>query len=128
MTEFLNEIWPYIEIYGPFPFAIISGALLWSINPYLWNCANLSLMQQYYNTNGSLSGYKKPTHSIAGFSEIKYAFIPFSSFDPKLNELNPFKNQLNNLKTYRKVYKLMFPILFFVLVSSILINSYLIKS
>lgn len=107
----LREIWPYVEVVGPAVLALLIGISFFSLNVYLRSCSTLRAMEKYLDRNNTLSGFiEKPVPSI-GLFDLFYAFKPISKLKKAHLQHPEFKSYVDGIKGFRKIYRIVFPLL-----------------
>ena len=118
----LHEIWPYVEKIGVPILAFITGVSFFSLNSYWRTCANLRQLEKYIVANKSVKGYSKKSLPSVGLFDIIYSFKPISKFQAEFLDYKIFQELLNTIITFRKFYKIAFPIIIILAIIGITIN------
>lgn len=122
----LGEIWPYIEKAGPVILAFAFGISFMSLNIYLQSCCQLRAMEKHLKRKNTLDGYTEEHLPTVGLFDIVYGFKPISKFNKEHLEYPQFKDMLTGIIGFRKMYRIVFPLLIGLAVIGISINEYVI--
>jgi len=106
----MNDIWlQYRQII--FPVVFYSFGVLWfSLNFYIWQCYKMRKYKDQIDKKGSIIE-EEISFPFRNFATITYLFSSIPS-ESKYYKFDKFKSQVNRIKSYRKFYKIAFPIYF----------------
>lgn len=122
----LREIWPYVETAGPVILAFALGIPFLSLNIYLHTCSLLRAMEKHLNRKHTLEGYTEEQHPVTGLFDIIYGFKPISKFNKEHLEYPEFNDLFRGMIGFRKMYRIVFPLIIGLAAIGIAINEYVI--
>lgn len=107
----MNQLWlEYRDVI--FPVIFFSFGLLWlSLNLYIWECYKMSVYKRQIDQNGKVrvSRVEYPFfHPFVVF--YLFASIPSAERFPQYYKSKLFREQVESVRLWRKIYRIAFPI------------------
>ncbi len=127
--EFLKEYWYIVENVGVPILAFVGGISFFSLNFYAVECMELSEMKTLLKRNGNLKNYKAKGYLGGLFNPISifYIFTFLPNADSPFYENEKFNEQVRTIKSFRKYYSIVFPIVIILTTIGIALNETVMK-
>ena len=121
----LHQIWPHIETYGPPILAIGLAITATLFNFYLRTISELRRLAKHLRRWGNAKPFESRTLPWVNLVDVWYGFLPLSKFDPILHGSRLGQEELDALRSFRKIFRWLVPLLFLITVVGLAINSWL---
>lgn len=123
LVEFMQLHWALIVKYGPPVVALFFGLLGYSLNIYLRSCAQIYALEKYIDEHKSPVGFAQGAYPVRLRAMIN-AFKPVSGFRTDYMKFVLYQNLINEIKFYRKLYAIAFPIGFMIVGFGVYLNAW----
>jgi len=120
--ETLIENWGLVESFGPPIIAVLVVIIFFSSIFYALECKNMSEMEKELKSKGNLDSFEYPDFNFTDPFLMFYIFKFIPNSSSILFKEPEFKAQVNTIKTFRKFYKIIIPIIVLITAIGIVIN------